>query len=83
MVEIHFYVIFFLIKLFEISLKPFPIWEIKVHLLDQMFRFDIKYSPHYSETIKEKANRVEMDGSELTAQVLSEITDYSQRCEQE
>lgn len=63
MVEIHFYVIFFLIKLFEISLKPFPIWEIKVHLLDQMFRFDIKYSPHYSETIKEKANRVEMDGS--------------------
>lgn len=43
----------------------------------------MKHSPHYSEAIKEKVNHLEMDGSELTDQVLDEITDYSSSCEQE
>lgn len=47
-----------------------------MHLLYEMFRFDIKYSPHYNEAIKEKVNHLEIDRLELTDQVLYEITDY-------
>lgn len=54
-----------------------------MHFLHQMFRFDLKYSPHCDEDTKEKINHLEMGGAEQTGPVLQEITDRSQRRERE
>lgn len=53
-----------------------------MHLLNQMFRVGINHSLHHSEAITGRVNQLKTNGSELTDQVLSEIRDYSKRCEQ-